>query len=364
MAGSLGTQLPPEARAALSKLQTSSTSIPFEEVRHIIEQDLNAPIESCFDEFEEVAFAAASIGQVHKAMLNGVEVAVKVQYPGIAKLISMDLSLVGNMMATFLAGSSLPGKAMAQELRDRIVEECDYLNEAHNQQMVKSRCDGLPNEHVPGVVMSHTSSRVLTTEFVRGMSFEEFSKSASQEVKDKAGLVVFSHAMQSIFDFCYFNGDPHPGNYLFHDDGSVTFLDFGCIKKFNVEFIRNWKEMAKTVLENNKEENIHAVNTMGLIGNFKKFDHDFQWDMFQHLYAPFLTDDKFVINHGYNSEVSRLMLWENKNRFSMTLPSDLLFANRLQWGLYGLLGDLKAANYYKPVFHNAVYGDEKPLFST
>jgi len=73
MAGSLGTQLPPEARAALSKLQTNSTSIPFEKVRHIVEQDLDAPIESCFDEFKEAAFAAASIGQVHKAVLNGVK---------------------------------------------------------------------------------------------------------------------------------------------------------------------------------------------------------------------------------------------------------------------------------------------------
>lgn len=362
MASYLGTHMPSEAREVLATLQASSTAMDFSEIRSIIESELNAPLESRFDSFAESAFAAASIGQVHKATIQGKPVAVKVQYPDIEKLISMDLTLVGNLFTVLMMGTSMPGKAMTEELRSRILEECDYTLEAQNQLKVRNLCENISTEHIPDVILSHSSRRVLTTEFIAAKNFQDFCATADQEQKNKAGLAIFTHTMNAIFKHCYFNGDPHPGNYLFHDDGSVTFLDFGCIKKFDVEFINRWKRMAKSIIEQNKTENLAATQAMGLIGKTKKFDHDFHWEMVNHVYLPFLTEGEFCYDEAYNTRTNELMLWENKNKFSARMPSDFLFINRLQWGLAAVLADLHACNHYKPVFADAVYADAAPLF--
>ena len=362
MASYLGTHMPPEAREILATLQASSTAMEFEEVRALIEAELNAPIESRFDEFEETAFAAASIGQVHKAVMDGKPVAVKVQYPDIEKLLSMDLKLVGNMFTVFMAGTSLPGKAMAQELRARLLEECDYELEAHNQLKIRALSENSSTEHIPDVLLSHSSRRVLTTEFCTGQNFQDFCKTASKELKNQAGLNIFIHTMNAIFRHCYFNGDPHPGNYLFHPDGSVTFLDFGCIKKFKPEYIQRWKAMAKSILEQNKKDNLHATDAMGLIGRMKAFDHDYHWELMNHVYTPFTTDAAFTFSHEFNSKTTSLMLWENKNRFSGAMPADFLFINRLQWGLAAILADMNAEAVYSVPFKDAVYAEAVPLF--
>ena len=362
MASYLGTHMPPEARELMAKLQASSTAMEFAQVRDIIESELKAPIESCFDDFEEQAFAAASIGQVHKARVNGRDVAVKVQYPDIEKLISMDLTLVGNLFTVLMLGTSMPGKAMAKELRDRVLEECDYHLEAKNQLAVRNLCQNVSGEHIPDVLLSHSRRRVLTTEFIDGTDFQTFCRTADQVTKNKAGLNIFRHTINAIFRHSYFNGDPHPGNYLFHEDGNVTFLDFGCIKKFDVDFIHRWKRMAKSILEQNKAENYLATDALGLIGNRKKFDHDFHWEMMNHVYTPFKEDQEFCYDHEHNADTNNYMLWENKNTFSAAMPGDFLFINRLQWGLAAVLADLNACNNYSRVFKDAVYAEMTPLF--
>ncbi|MDX1695004.1 MAG: AarF/ABC1/UbiB kinase family protein [Ketobacteraceae bacterium] len=362
MASYLGTHMPPEARELLAQLQSNSTAMEFSLVRHIVEQELQAPIEECFDDFQEEAFAAASIGQVHKATVNGRPVAVKVQYPDIDRLLAMDLKLVGNLFTLFMMGTNMPGKAMAEELRDRILEECDYENEAHNQLTIRNLCENTSEEHIPDVLLSHSSRRVLTTELVQATDFQTFCRTADQETRNRAGLIIFRHTMNAIFRHCYFNGDPHPGNYLFHADGRVTFLDFGCIKKFELSYIERWKQMARSVIEQDKAANYEATDAMGLIGNKKSFDHDFHWDMINHVYTPFKTDGIFCYSHEHNAETNKLMLWDNKNKFSAAMPSDFLFINRLQWGLAAVLADLNACNRYGPVFREAVYSEAVPLF--
>lgn len=168
--------------------------------------------------------------------------------------------------------------------------------------------------------------------------------------------------MNAIFRHCYFNGDPHPGNYLFHQDGRVTFLDFGCIKKFHPEYIYRWKAMAKSILEQNKTDNLHATDAMGLIGRMKAFDHDYHWELMNHVYTPFKTDAPFAFSHEFNAKTTSLMIWENKNKFSGAMPADFLFINRLQWGLAAILADMKAEAVFSEPFREAVYADAVPLF--
>jgi predicted unusual protein kinase regulating ubiquinone biosynthesis (AarF/ABC1/UbiB family) len=168
--------------------------------------------------------------------------------------------------------------------------------------------------------------------------------------------------MNAIFRHCYFNGDPQPGNYLFHPDGSVTFLDFGCIKKFKPEYINRWKDMAKSILEQRKADNLHATEAMGLIGKKKSFDHDSHWQLMNHVYTPFKSEGAFTYSHDFNAHTTNLMLWENKNKFSGAMPSDFLFINRLQWGLAAVLADMDATAVFSKPFKQAVYADAVPLF--
>lgn len=367
MASTLGAHLPEEARAALAKLQSEGTAMPFDAVRDLIESELGQPIETAFEAFEEKAFAAASIGQVHRAQVNGQTVAVKVQYPDIEKLIRMDLNVVTGLISAFTLGSALDGKSLAKELSTHILEECDYLNEAANQMRIRTHCCNLTGkhigtQHIPAVIPSHTTRRILTSEFVDAMSFDTFKKTQNQDVKNKAALTIFSHSMAAIFTHCYFNGDPHPGNYLFHTDGSVTFLDFGCIKKFQGDLIHNWKRMATGVLEENKQESLLATEALGVIGNKKSFDFDFHWKILNHIYTPYRSTEPFRYTKEYNSKTNELMLWGNKNRFSASMPPDMLFINRLQWGMAALLSDLNAQAIWSEPFQRVVYGASSPLF--
>ena len=362
MASYLGTHMPPEAREVLAQLQANSTAMPYSAVKEIIEHELKAPIASLFDEFDEKAFAAASIGQVHKAKVNGQAVAVKVQYPDIEKLISADLSLVGNLFSLLMLGTKMPGRDMARELRARVLEECDYTLEAQNQLTIRALSAERENEYVPDVLLSHSTKRVLTSEFIDALDFQSFCKSASQEAKNKAGLAIFSNTMNAIFKHAYFNGDPQPGNYLFRPDGSVVFLDFGCIKKFEPSYIEKWKRLALSVVEQDKTSNLVATKEMGLVGNEKRFDHDFHWEMMNHVYKPYLSETPFTYSHEHNQKTNEYLLWENKNRFSARMPADFLFINRLQWGLAAVLADLSASNLYKPVFEAAIKAQIQSAF--
>lgn len=120
--------------------------------------------------------------------------------------------------------------------------------------------------------------------------------------------------------------------------------------------------MAKSILEGNQAANWEASIELGLIGNPKKFDHDFHWQLMNHVYEPFLSESPFTYTHQHNAETNKYMLWENKNKFSGRMPSDFLFINRLQWGLAAILADLNASNIWKDTFADAVYAEPTPLF--
>jgi len=367
MASYLGAHLPEEARAILAQLQSNSTAMPFESVRSLIESQLNQPIEKVFTHFEEQAFAAASIGQVHRAWIGDQAVAVKVQYPDIEKLLRLDLKVVGQLFSAFTVGTSLDGRALAQELGKHILEECDYYQEAEHQENIRTHCTRVGNEttgaqKIPKVLKDYSSRRVLTTEYVDALPFEQFKQQVNQSAKNRAAFAIFTHSMSAIFSHCYFNGDPHPGNYLFHSDGSVTFLDFGCIKKFNTGFIRRWKELAISILDQDKPRNLLATEALGLIGKKKKFNHDFHWELMNHVYVPYRSEAVFRYTREYNAKTNHYLLWGNKNRFYAKMPADFLFINRLQWGMAALMADLDAEGIWSIPFKDAIYGDETPLF--
>jgi predicted unusual protein kinase regulating ubiquinone biosynthesis (AarF/ABC1/UbiB family) len=230
-------------RTALSRLQDDAPPMAPELARAVLEHELGRRTESAFAELDWTPLAAASIGQVHAARLHdGREVAVKIQYPGVAEAIRADLKNA-ELLATFLSlaigglfprRSRLDFRSAAREVSLRIVEELDYRLEATNQAEFAAHYRGHPFIHVPEVVGELCTERVLTQELVRGLSWSD-ALSAGQELRDQWAEAIHRFTYGSHYRLHFFNTDPHPGNYFFHEDGSVSFLDFGSVKRLRSE---------------------------------------------------------------------------------------------------------------------------------
>jgi len=232
--------VPPEARGAyqraFARLREHAPAMAAEIARAVLESELGRPVEAVFAEFDAEPLAAASIGQVHRARLHdGRAVAVKIQYPGAAAAIEADLANL-ELLASFftLVTSFLPRRigvdlrAMAGEVSEQIHAELDYRREADNQRAFADFYRGHPFIHIPEVVDEFSTRRVLTQELVEGLTYEQ-ACAAEESLREGWAQAVLRFNQGSIKTFGIVNVDPHPGNYRFHPDGTVSFLDFGCV---------------------------------------------------------------------------------------------------------------------------------------
>lgn len=229
-------------QTALTRLRDDAPPMAPELARVTLENELGRRTESAFAEFDWTPLAAASIGQVHAARLHdGRAVAVKIQYPGVADAIRADLKN-SELLATFLGfisglsakKASFDLRGAAREMGVRITEELDYRLEAANQAEFADIYRGHPFIHVPEVIGELSTDHVLTQDLVQGKSWSE-ALTAGRELRDSWAEAIYRFVYATNLRFCLFNADPHPGNYRFHDDGSVSFLDFGCVKRLERE---------------------------------------------------------------------------------------------------------------------------------
>jgi predicted unusual protein kinase regulating ubiquinone biosynthesis (AarF/ABC1/UbiB family) len=334
--------LPPEAQRVLTKLQANTTAMEYAQVEAVLRAELGEVAEALFEGFERQPFAAASIGQVHRARHAGRPVAVKIQYPGIEDALRSDLKTAGVLGRLGTVGTAMDGAGLVDELRDRVLEECDYRKEAANQRAFAELFTRMPGARVPAVVTERSAGRVLTSELDPGQGFYPFCDTAPQAIRDRAGEIIFRTCFDCLFRHSVYNADPHPGNYLFSPEGDVTFLDFGCVRRFSVEMIDAWKRVARSVIANDRAEFQRCFPALGFVGNPKKFDWEHQWSMMRYLYRPFLATVPFTYTHEYVKESYALLLFDNPNRFSGKMPPEWLFLNRLQWGLNSVLAHLHA----------------------
>ncbi len=220
-----------ELQRELATLRDGIPPVPFARLEKLLRKELGAPLASVFSDFDEHAFAAASIGQVHRATtLDGEQVVAKVQYPGVAEAVETDLR--NAMMLLPLVKRLAPGldaKALATEMRERIGEELDYELEAQNQRRIERLMRGHPFIRVPRVYTDLSTRRVLVSEYIEGESFEAVRR-ADEAQRDRYGEIVFRFFFGLLYRDRIALGDPHPGNYLLRPDGRVCFLDFGLLR--------------------------------------------------------------------------------------------------------------------------------------
>jgi predicted unusual protein kinase regulating ubiquinone biosynthesis (AarF/ABC1/UbiB family) len=246
--------LPEEQRAELqSKLATLRDDVPpvpFSRLERLMREELGAPLGRVFASFDERAFAAASIGQVHRATtLDGDEVVVKVQYPGVAEAVDSDLrsaTLLLPLIKRLAPG--LDARPLFAELRERIGEELDYELEAQHQRRVERIFRGHPFITVPRVRTDLSTRRVLVSEFVEGERFEAV-RALDQPQRDRYGEIVFRFFFGLLYRHRIALGDPHPGNYLLCPDGRVAFLDYGLVRDLGAARIDAERTIALAVRE-------------------------------------------------------------------------------------------------------------------
>jgi predicted unusual protein kinase regulating ubiquinone biosynthesis (AarF/ABC1/UbiB family) len=262
-----------EFQAKLAKLRDAAPKVAFKDMRKVIEEELDDPLEEVFSRFDEEPIAAASIGQVYRARLHdGREVAVKVQYPGVAAAVRADMSNLGLIMRLIKRlAPGIDAKGVAEEIRLRIDEELDYELEAQNQRSLARIFRGHPFIVVPDVVTRLSRERVIVMEFVEGTGFEQL-KTRPQEERDRLGEIVFRFFMGCLYRHHQFSGDPHPGNFLLQDDGRVAFLDFGLFKRMAPEAVEFELACQRAVTEGDAELLHELLGASGFLPHPEKVD--------------------------------------------------------------------------------------------
>jgi predicted unusual protein kinase regulating ubiquinone biosynthesis (AarF/ABC1/UbiB family) len=345
-----------EFKATLAALRDDVPPLPFKKVRKLLEDELGGKVSDHFASFEEEAFAAASIGQVHRAVtLDGDEVAVKLQYPGVAEAVESDLRNLSLLLP--LVKRLAPGldvKALYGELRERIAEELDYEIEAQNHRAIARAWRGHPLVDVPAVDTMLSSRRVLVTELLVGKRFEEVKRLSDAE-RDRFAEIVFRFFFGTLAYMGRASGDPHPGNYLLLDDGRVGFLDFGLMRAVEPAYLEGERAFAAAA-EDGDADAVHAgMAALGYLPEPAAFDPErvlaqlrLTADWYFRPGVQTITPE-YVADHVERSSSPRGEYWDDLRQ--MTLPPQALLIRRMESLVLSTLGELRATADWAALGH-------------
>jgi predicted unusual protein kinase regulating ubiquinone biosynthesis (AarF/ABC1/UbiB family) len=359
----LGDALPPEAQAALAGLQADAPPMAPALAAEVVRAELGAEPEEVFRRWEPVPVAAASIGQVHRAVLaDGRTVAVKVQYPGVAEAMTQDLAdaeRIGNL----LSGFTLPGvdvAALADELRVRMADELDYRKEAANQRTFVRRYAGHPFVRVPAVIDDCSTRRVLTSEWAEGLTFAEFEARADEAARQLGAEALFRFAQGSILRDGSFNADPQPGNYRFSAQGRLTVLDFGLVKSFTTGERNGLMPVLDAVLTGDAAATVRAMERAGFLRSGHALEPDHVFACVSAPYRAYL-EERFTFSSAYVGDALRVLL-DARGPYAdvlaaLDMPPSFVLLDRVVWGVSSLLGRLGATNRWRAIVREYRDGD-------
>ena len=348
----------------LAELRDAAPRVPFKRMRKVIEDELDEPLGDLFEDFGEEAVAAASIGQVYRARLrgDGREVAVKVQYPGVAQAVRADLQNLGLIMrAAKRIAPGMDTKAMTREIRERLADELDYEHEAQSHRAFERAWRDHPFIYVPPVVTSLSGERVLVTEWVDGIGFEEV-RELDAATRDRFGEIVFRFFFGSLYRNGHFSGDPHPGNYKLMPDGRVAFLDFGMTKKLERSHLDAEREAIRLGMAGDATGLRAQLARMGF---FEAADENIEAEAvlshFRDVTRWYVDDREVKIDKAYAGKVlidfgdPRSAHWELMKR--ETMPPDAMLARRMEALTLGVLGQLGATANWHRIAREWLFGD-------
>jgi len=340
---------------ALKTLRAAAPTMSPAGAVRVIEAELGGPPEELFATWEPEPFASASIGQVHRARTrDGADVAVKVQFEGIAKAVEADLanaSLMGSLLGPL--GNRFGVKEQLAEVRARFLEELDYRHEAARQMQFREVFADDPEIRIPEIHDELCARRVLTSSFAPGVDFEQ-ACAADVDQRRRWAETLWRFVFSSLLTKGLFNADPHPGNYLFEPDGVVTFIDFGCTRVLSRDSLRlvrrchdrccqgDLSAFFATALE------MFAMPAQGPAADLARD--------FMHLcFAPISTQGRYHITRPYAASLLDTLRQNATKALRgglgdlQPMPAEWIFFNRLQFGFYSVLARLDVAADYNAI---------------
>jgi predicted unusual protein kinase regulating ubiquinone biosynthesis (AarF/ABC1/UbiB family) len=331
----------------LSALRDDAPQVSFKNMKKVLLDDLGGTLDEHFATFSQEPVAAASIGQVYRATLHdGRDVAVKVQYPGVAEAVETDLRNAGMLLPLVKRlAPGLDAKAILRELRDRIGEELDYELEAQNQRRVVRAFRDHPYIRVPEVVTSMSTRRVLITEFIEGRGFGAVKQLPEAE-RDRFAEICFRFFYGLLRRERTAAGDPHPGNYLLCDDGRVCFLDFGLIRRMDADYLDGERALAQAVIAGDAPEVHRGMSELGYLPDPGAFDPDRVLGQLATAGEWYFTtgfrrlDPEYVRNAMEISGSPASPFFDEMRR--QTIPPQALLLRRMEGLLFSVLGELRA----------------------
>ena len=353
-------EIRPQFQEILAVLQHDAKPVSFKAIRKVIEEDLGERLTDVFADFQQEPIAAASIGQVHRATLeDGREVAVKVQYPGITEAIRADLQNL--RLALKLLNVIAPGidtGPIAQEIRERITQELDYELEASNHHAMARAYRGHPFIVVPDVVSSLCRERVLVSEYVEGARFGEV-RDLPQAERDRLGEILIRFYMNGPLRHRLLNGDPHPGNSLFLDDGRVAFLDFGFFKHLSDAEVAQLIASTLATYDRDAEALFDVIAGLGALPPDASLAEPFL-DSYLAIFGWLLVDRPVTVDGSATGAMMRAYTrMRDLDQFeSLTLPAEHFVMMRAVMLLIGLLGQLRATGAWLDVAKEWLLGEE------
>ncbi|MEV6279694.1 AarF/ABC1/UbiB kinase family protein [Nocardia sp. NPDC051832] len=349
-------------RSKLAVLCDQAQVVPFASMRAVLEDEYGA-LTRVFRDFDEEPIAAASIGQVYRAVLrDGREVAVKVQYPGVEKAVRSDLRNLALFVKLWKSmWPALGSGALIDEVTRNLESELDYAREARTQRLVASHYRGHPFIVVPDSVPEHCSDHILVTEYVPSKPFAHIQTLPDAE-RDRIGELIYRFYIGSLFERGEFCGDPHPGNILLAADGRVGFIDFGLYNRMSAGDLEFERQLARAAVERRAEDLYALFLLRGILNPEADVTPE---QCLEYVWAASewnLSDEELTITPELASgaliaAIDPRMAQHSAMRHQM-LPPEHVFSRRADFLTFGVLGQLVATANWHRIAREWIYGDE------
>lgn len=306
-----------------------------------------------YDSFNPVSVNAASIGQVHRAEINGKKLAVKIQYPGVAESIASDLAMVKPIAIRMFNIKGKDSDKYFKEVENKLVEETDYILEVKQSREMAEACKHISNLRFPEYYIDLSSNRIITMDWMDGEHLSEFTAyNTDQNKANILGQALWDFYMFQIHTLKKVHADPHPGNFLVSKDNKLIALDFGCIKVLPDEFYNPYFELAKAENLNNEGRFKKKLFELEILRNDDSAQEiDFFTDMFREMLAlftkPFNEEYFDFSDASFFNQIAQLGEKYSKNTELKKMNGNrgskhFIYVNRTLFGLYNLMFDLKA----------------------
>ena len=352
--------LPPEYAAQLAELQANAPPMGWAFVRRRMAGELGADWEKKFQSFSQEALAAASLGQVHRAILpDGRDVAVKLQYPDMPNIVEADLRQVKLAMAVYKRmDNAIIQDDIYVELSERLREELDYTREAAQMRLYGAMLRDVPDVNVPSPIPEYTTKRLITMSWLKGMGFKAWlAQGPSQEQRNSLATALFRAWYIPFYRYGIIHGDPHLGNYQVSENGSLNLLDYGSIRVFGSKFVAGVLDLYAATRDNDFARAAHAYDVWGFKGITEEQIHVLN-DWAQFLYEPLVQDRVRPIQEGQGTEFGREVAQKVhaglKRTGGVRPPREFVLMDRSAIGLGAVFMRLGAELNWARLFHETV----------